>query len=53
MRVAGIYRLLHCVRPRDEDEVAEDKKVRAIWVLAKQDGEWLLTAYQTPPIAAG
>jgi uncharacterized protein (TIGR02246 family) len=33
-----------------ETEVARERSVRAIWVLAKQDGEWLIAAYQNTPL---
>ncbi|MFF0429989.1 SgcJ/EcaC family oxidoreductase [Streptomyces sp. NPDC004520] len=32
-----------------ETEVADARAVRATWVTAKQDGEWLLAAYQNSP----
>jgi uncharacterized protein (TIGR02246 family) len=32
-----------------EVEVAPERTVRATWVLAKQDGEWLIAAYQNTP----
>lgn len=34
-----------------ETEVADERKIRAIWVLVKRDGEWQLAAYQNTPIA--
>ncbi|MFF8867326.1 SgcJ/EcaC family oxidoreductase [Streptomyces sp. NPDC015139] len=32
-----------------ESTVADERAVRATWVAAKQDGEWLLAAYQNSP----
>lgn len=32
-----------------ETEVAAERAIRASWLLARQDGEWLLTAYQNSP----
>lgn len=32
-----------------EKEVAAERAIRASWLLARQDGEWLLTAYQNSP----
>lgn len=34
-----------------EEQVAAERAIRATWVIAKQDGEWLITAYQNTPIA--
>jgi uncharacterized protein (TIGR02246 family) len=33
-----------------ETEVAAERTIRATWVLTKQDGEWLLAAYQNTPV---
>jgi len=32
-----------------EKEVAPERAVHAAWLLAKQDGNWLITAYQNTP----
>ncbi|MEV4502871.1 SgcJ/EcaC family oxidoreductase [Streptomyces klenkii] len=32
-----------------EKEVAAERAIRASWLLARRDGEWLLTAYQNSP----
>ncbi|AYV33067.1 SnoaL-like domain protein (plasmid) [Streptomyces sp. ADI95-16] len=32
-----------------ESEVAAQRAVRAIWVLTKKDGQWLIAAYQNTP----
>jgi len=32
-----------------ETSVQDDRKVRASWLAVKQDGEWLLAAYQNTP----
>nr|WTA64410.1 SgcJ/EcaC family oxidoreductase [Micromonospora sp. NBC_00855] len=32
-----------------EDTVAEERQIRASWLLAKRDGRWLLAAYQNTP----
>lgn len=32
-----------------QSELTDAQAVRAIWLLAKRDGEWLLTAYQNTP----
>lgn len=36
------------LEPGDE-EVTGDRAIRASWLLVKQDGRWLLTAYQNCP----
>ncbi|MEU8264659.1 SgcJ/EcaC family oxidoreductase [Micromonospora sp. NPDC048999] len=35
-----------------ETEVAAERAIRASWLLVKQDGEWLITAYQNTPVQA-
>lgn len=34
-----------------ESEVAPERAIRATWTLTKQNGEWLIAAYQNTPIA--
>jgi uncharacterized protein (TIGR02246 family) len=36
-----------------EREVADERAVRACWVVVKRDGEWQLAAYQNSPRDAG
>ncbi|MEV4625766.1 SgcJ/EcaC family oxidoreductase [Micromonospora sp. NPDC049523] len=33
-----------------ETEVPEERGIRATWLAAKQDGQWLLAAYQNTPL---
>ncbi|WP_412543674.1 SgcJ/EcaC family oxidoreductase [Longispora sp. K20-0274] len=33
-----------------EDVVAAERAIRATWVVAKRDGEWLIAAYQNTPV---
>lgn len=35
-----------------DSELTSDSAIRASWLLRKQDGRWLITAYQNTPIAA-
>ncbi|MER7048115.1 MULTISPECIES: SgcJ/EcaC family oxidoreductase [Streptomyces] len=32
-----------------ETEVADERAIRATWVISKENGEWLLAAYQNSP----
>jgi len=36
-----------------ETEVPAARQVRATWVLARRDGEWLIAAYHNAPLHAG
>ncbi|WP_326846091.1 SgcJ/EcaC family oxidoreductase [Streptomyces kaniharaensis] len=36
-----------------ETEVAGERAIRATWMLARQDGGWLIAGYQNTPIHAG
>ncbi|MFK0252773.1 SgcJ/EcaC family oxidoreductase [Streptomyces sp. NPDC090445] len=33
-----------------ETTVAPEREIRATWVLAKQDGQWFIAAYQNSPV---
>lgn len=35
-----------------ETEVSDEQAIRATWTVVKQDGQWLLTAYQNSPAGA-
>lgn len=35
-----------------DDAVTPERAVRASWLLTKQDGDWLIAAYQNTPLAA-
>ena len=36
-----------------ESKVAPEREIRATWVLRKQDGDWLITAYHNSPVNQG